>query len=889
MCAETADNTIQQEKRQRPRTTLKIGELLVKEGFLKQRDIDQALAIQKREQEFLHLPIGKILIAMGRVKKADIERALQHPKLRKNIGALARDKGLISQESLDQVLQSRKPGQLIGEALVAHKLLARDDIGKLLEEQINSPQLGQLLVDLKIVGEKDVERALERQKKRTIGEILCERRLISPQDLNYVLTKYDKQIPTEEILLQLGYVEKNQLDAANKESLQKAEPIEQVLVKKKFITPEQLQYALAKKFNLPFLSLKDFTYTKKDKDDLAALIKQKYAEKNYILPLSLKEQTLNIAVCHSQQLILYSELKHLYPNLNISFVFITEEKFEELFNILYSRKLVSDFSGDQDDGAAEDMEFMEIDLDENMYEDAEKNIEYGAQDIEAEELVNFMVKFGIMNNASDIHIEQDRQGAKLRYRIDGVLQDPDIPWLKQKMQEKIGSIISRIKVMSNLDIAEKRLPQDGVFRINYFDKKANEAFDLDFRVATCSAIVGEIVVIRILDSRKASVGLDNLNHSPHVLTPFKQLLKSSAGMILVSGPTGSGKSSSLYGALKYLYNPGVKILTAEDPIEYSFPGIMQTQTNRKINLTFVRLLRSFLRLDPDIILVGEIRDDETAAIAFDAAQTGHMLLSTIHTNDSISAVSRMIDLDVEQSQIANCLLAVLAQRLLRKICPHCKKHYVPESDEWGLLFDEYPSHLSFYMGEGCDNCNYTGYKGRTLISEIFVLDKEISYAVSKGAGDAEIKRMALEGGMKTMLDDGLLKMEDTTLAELIRVIPHDMIKLFKARQRAGGKVVGLEEDSNTTNSGDKPAYVTPGSFIIADPASETKSIEKMFELYTRINEQCNGPSCGDISLFNDFIADNYKKICEQYECAKVLFTIDDTSGRADISALPEIG
>jgi len=362
---------------------------------------------------------------------------------------------------------------------------------------------------------------------------------------------------------------------------------------------------------------------------------------------------------------------------------------------------------------------------------------YGISDMQVQELVNHIIKYGLMKNASDIHIEQDRSDVKVRYRIDGVLQTFTEPWLDTKLRDSIGEIISRIKIISNLDIAEKRMPQDGAFRINYSDKTKFNKVPVDFRVAVCPAIVGENITIRILDPRKANKGIDNLGLSKHILKPLKELLKSPAGMVLLTGPTGSGKTSTLYGALQFIYDPGLKIITAEDPIEYSIPGIMQTQVNTKINLTFSRLLRSFLRLDPDIILIGEMRDNETANIGFDAVQTGHLLLSTLHTTDSTNVISRLHGLNIERNQIASGLMGVLAQRLIRKICPSCSSEYVPTKKEWGLLFKDYPADLVFYKAEGCELCDYTGYGGRTLISEFFVINKEIALAIIRGTKENE--------------------------------------------------------------------------------------------------------------------------------------------------------
>lgn len=867
----------------------RIGDLLIKEGFVTKKNIELALAVQKEEEELKKLPLGKILIKMKVLSEDDLLTALNHPNLRKNIGSLAIEKGLIRKEDLEFVLKSKKPGQLIGELLVDFGLLTRDDIGSLLRDQINSPKLGEVLIDLKLINEQDLQEALRKQRTtRALGEILVDLKIVSAHDLNYVLEKYNKQVDLPEIIQRLGYLNQEQLADAQREQNETGDSLAKVLLRKKYLTPQQLQIAEAKRYNLPFLPLHDFSYNQHDKKTLSNLITQKYAEKNLVLPLSLIDSKLTICVFKPDQLNLAAELKTLFPHLEISCVFITEEKFEEMFQILYSKRLSMESPDEQRAETPQDIDFMDIDLDENIDDSDEKSPAYGTQDIEAEELVNFLVKYGILNNASDIHIEQDRQGPKIRYRIDGILQEIGVEWLRRKLPEKVGSIISRIKVMSNLDIAEKRLPQDGVFRINYYDKAKNQKFDLDFRVATCRAIVGENVVIRILDSRKANVGLEHLNHSPHVQEALQRLLKSSAGMILVSGPTGSGKSSTLYGALMYVYNPGVKIITAEDPIEYSFPGIMQTQIQPKIGVTFPRLLRSFLRCDPDVILVGEIRDEETAEIGFDAAQTGHLLLSTIHTNDSVSAVARLADLGIEYSQIASCLLGILAQRLIRKICPFCKQEYVPGEDEWRVLFDTYPSHLSFYKGKGCESCNFSGYKGRTLLSEIFVVDKETGAALSRGLSVETLKTIALEAGMKTMLDDGLMKLQDTTLSEILRIIPHEMIKTFRSRKHVQEEVNDLIENLFDGTGKQARISLAPQQFVISDPAKQEKTIQDMFTKYNIINKNFNESSTeADPAVFHEFIAENFKKITGKYHCARVSFTIQGKKGKAEISALAD--
>jgi type II secretory ATPase GspE/PulE/Tfp pilus assembly ATPase PilB-like protein len=872
------------------RALLKIGELLIKEKLAKKEDIQKALSIQKWEKEMQKLPLGQILVKIGALSESDLEALLNHTDPRRDVGALAVQKGLITKGQLEFCLKKKQPNQLMGELLIAEGLITPGDLGGLLKGQIGAPRLGELAVRLKLISEKDVETAVRAQKSlRKLGEILCDLKLINPLDLNYVLKKYDKELDLGEIVLSLGYINNEQLNIVRQEQQYSAEFLGEILVRKKFITREKLQFVLSRQYNIPFKYFDGFAYAKQEKETLTSIISQRYAEKNLILPISLKANNLTLAVFRAQSTHIVYELRAMYIHFSVSCILITQQKFEELFELLYNKHLNNIISSNAKETGAysSEVSLVKLNLDEEVEGKEGEGPLYGVQDIEAEELVNFIIKYGIINGASDIHIEQDRKGVTLRYRLDGVLRDTTTRWLKEKLKEKVHAVISRIKIVSGLDIAEKRLPQDGVFRVSYYDKEQGEKVDLDFRVATCRGIVGENVTIRILDSRKAKIGLESLNHSPHVLKPFKTLLRSSAGMILVCGPTGSGKSSTLYAALQYLYNPGIKIITAEDPIEYSFPGVMQTQIHPKINLSFSRLLRSFLRLDPDVILIGEMRDEETAKIGFDAAQTGHLLLSTLHTNDAISAVSRLLDLKVEYGQIASCLSSVLAQRLVRKICPSCIKECVPNDDEWGMLFDRYPSHLKFYRGVGCKACNFTGYKGRTLISEIFVVDVEIAHALNSRLDEDGIKKLAIESGMKTMLDDGLLKLQDTTLSEIIRVVPHDMIKVFRARNRARDRADFPVESGLSKGGGSNEGDVSPATFRVYNPETQTEMIDLMQAKYEALKAQKgDGSSTIDSLLFKEFITDSFYHICEKYRCKGVTFNIENKLKNIEISAIP---
>jgi len=566
--------------------------------------------------------------------------------------------------------------------------------------------------------------------------------------------------------------------AALKEYNHSTQKLGAFLVDKKLITFNQLYNALSFQYNTPFMALDDFFYDELKKNKLSKFVAEKYARRNLILPLKLDGKKLMLGISYPDSFSAVEELQLIYRNLEMNVVFVTEKRFETLYTALYNKEFQVESTAAQDyENLPENSNL--FNFEKLSSSDKQAPDIYAGTETEIKKLVDFIINYGVSMGASDIHFEQDRKGVKLRYRIDGMCQEPDIAWLEGKLRDKPEAVISRLKVMSNLDISERRIPQDGVFRASY--KEEDKVFDLDFRVATCPAIVGENITIRILDSRRAGLGLENLNHSPQVFGRLKELFKTPAGMILVSGPTGSGKSSTLYAALKYLHGPEIKIITAEDPIEYSFPGIMQTQINNKIDLTFARLLRSFLRLDPDVILVGEVRDEETARIAFDAAQTGHLLLSTIHTNDSVSAVTRLLDLGIDYNQIASNLVGVISQRLIRRNCTKCSRQVKPPKEEWNFFFNAYPSNIQFFKGIGCKSCDFTGYIGRTLVSELFELNRQLTLAVSSKTGETKLKRMAIKAGMRTMADDGMTKMNQISLSELIRVLPLEMIKEFKSR------------------------------------------------------------------------------------------------------------
>ena len=415
----------------------------------------------------------------------------------------------------------------------------------------------------------------------------------------------------------------------------------------------------------------------------------------------------------------------------------------------------------------------EADRDISVFEEKEADANY-LRDLASEapiiRLVNHLILNAIEMKASDIHFEPYENIFKVRYRIDGILHDVESP--PRRLQ---SAIISRVKIISKLDIAERRLPQDGRVKLRIIDR------DIDFRVSTIPTLYGESVVMRILDRETLILDLQHIGFPSDFLSDYMELIRQPYGMILVTGPTGSGKTSTLYTTLTKINSSEKKIITLEDPVEYQLEGMNQIQVNPKIGLSFANGLRSILRQDPDVILVGEIRDKETAEIAVQSALTGHLLFSTLHTNDSIGAIMRLLDMDVEGFLLGSTLLGVLAQRLVRVICPHCKEETVPEEKlikamlSSTLLQGETAEgvirKVKFYQGRGCEACRFTGFKGRTGIFEFLPIDDNIRSAISANSSAEHIKKIASSAGYITLRQDGWKKILNgvTTVSEVLRV------------------------------------------------------------------------------------------------------------------------
>lgn len=477
-----------------------------------------------------------------------------------------------------------------------------------------------------------------------------------------------------------------------------------------------------------------------------------------IVPLEYNgaKKTLTIALDNPTNVVVFDELQFALssrvPGIRIQGAVATEEDIEAAVDKYYNE------SSKMDDMPEDSMATFDMDDDKK----ASMSVDDDDPDAPAVvKLLNFLLATAIRDQSSDIHLEPFEDKFQVRYRVDGALLAMESP-----PKELANSLISRIKVLSKLDISETRMPQDGRIELTI------EGRSVDLRVSTLPTMFGESCVMRILDRSNVSLDLDNLGMRPEENEMIKALINKPNGVVLVTGPTGSGKTTTLYSCLNYMNKPDIKIITTEDPVEYDLPGVMQCQVNEEVGMTYSGALRSILRQDPDIILVGEIRDKLTANIAVEAALTGHLVLSTLHTNDAPSAVTRLLDVGIESFLIAATLEAIVAQRLVRKVCVTCKEMYDPEPEqlmELGLKPDAVVG-KQFAYGRGCNKCNGTGYKSRMALYEMFRINDEIKQMIMDDAGVAQLREAGRRHGMRTLRESGQLAVYDaaTSIEEVMR-------------------------------------------------------------------------------------------------------------------------
>jgi general secretion pathway protein E len=480
----------------------------------------------------------------------------------------------------------------------------------------------------------------------------------------------------------------------------------------------------------------------------------KFMKQSRFVPLELVDNTLKIAMANPDDFNTIDALKLAY-GMNIEVYEGDGEDIFETIERLYGAGSQSLETIIEEAGK----DIYEIDITGSEDVDHLRDLASEAPIIR---LVNRLILNAVEIRASDIHFEPFEREFVVRYRIDGILHEVDSP-----PHRLHAAIISRVKIMAKLDIAERRLPQDGRIKLKISDK------EIDFRVSTVPTVFGESLVMRILDRDTLVLDLEKLGFPEKILQNYNELINQPYGMILVTGPTGSGKTSTLYTTLAKINSPEFKIITLEDPVEYQLNGINQIQVNPKIGLKFASGLRAIVRQDPDIILVGEIRDKETADIAIQSALTGHLLFSTLHTNDSCGAITRLLDMGVENFLLSSTLLGVLAQRLVRLICPFCKEQTLPEErliKSMGIDKDK-ANRITFYHGKGCEECRHTGFRGRIAIFEFLQIDEEIRKEIINRSSTETIKKTALKKGLFTLRQDGWekVKLGRTTISEVLRV------------------------------------------------------------------------------------------------------------------------
>ena len=564
------------------------------------------------------------------------------------------------------------------------------------------------------------------------------------------------------LLINQGLITKDQLHDAIAMQKKDGGRIGENLVKLGYISEMDILAALGKQLNLPLATPENQLLSPQTDQGLEKLVPYDFAKNNLVLPLSKKDSVVTCAVEDPADLMMLDNLKMLTAGCEVKLVIASRKDLlpaiQNFYAAVNTQKMIT----------PEKMSWR-MPSGENNLSDRKTDAAGGGGDSNVEamiekaeeapviKLVDLMIRQAIEQRASDIHIEPFKDKISLRFRIDGLLYQIPPP-----NRNLVLPIVSRLKILSKLDIAEKRLPQDGAISFKYEDRV------VDLRISTIPTIWGEKVVMRILDKSAVPLELDNLGAEKAQLDRIKTALQAPYGLFFVTGPTGSGKSTTLYATLNETIDPRKNIMTAEDPVEFKLDGINQVSIRSDIGLTFASALRSFLRQDPDVIMVGEVRDLETAQICVRAALTGHLVLSTLHTNDAASAITRLMDMGIEPYLLTPSLIMIIAQRLARRLCPKCKEAVENTPEHFGKV--NLKADL-IYKAVGCEECNNTGYRGRVVLTEAMLIDDTIRDLIAKRAGYMEIQDAARKGGMSTLYEDGLKKVESgvTSLDEVISV------------------------------------------------------------------------------------------------------------------------
>jgi len=554
------------------------------------------------------------------------------------------------------------------------------------------------------------------------------------------------------VLISEGIISAEQVSEAVRLAGASGSKVHDEVIKLGYATPERVMAALGKAFRLKVVDLTGMTVSQ----DVIELLPESVARENTLFPLEEIGGGLRLATSDPTDIDLQEKLRFIL-NRNIDMTLAPRQQIVEAINRHYG---LSD--GESADSMLQDFTDTAIDFTETAIEQAAASAAEETSDAPVVRLCNLIITEAVQLRASDIHIEPFEDKVRIRYRIDGRLVERDNP-----PRRLLGAILSRIKILAKLDIAERRRPQDGRIKLTADGK------DYDLRVSVLPTNHGQSIVMRVLDKANIKVGIRQLGLSEHDFKQFKNLIRRPNGIILVTGPTGSGKTTTLYASLNELNNAATKIITAEDPVEYYLEGINQVEIKHQIGLDFARVIRAMLRQAPNVILVGEMRDTETAQMGIQASLTGHLVFSTLHTTDAPGAITRMIDMGVPAYLVASSIVAVLAQRLVRVICPKCKQPHQPldtQIEEAGIT-PEMLEGATFMKGRGCVNCQKSGYKGRLGIFELMVMNGKLRELAFQGAATTDIRRAAVAAGMTVMYADGVQKALRgiTTLEEVFRV------------------------------------------------------------------------------------------------------------------------
>ncbi len=565
-------------------------------------------------------------------------------------------------------------------------------------------------------------------------------------------TNGNQPVTVGDILLEKGKITAEQLQAAIAARKSPADRIDRLLVQLGFVDEQDVLEIHGELMSIEVVDLSEVEIDV----NLLRQMPMRLIHQRGIIPIAKTNDTLRVATADPYDITAFDELR-MFTDLRIEPVLASESEIQRIIRQHFGvgGSTITEMIQEEEGSSADELELLSDSVDENG------DLIEMAQEATVVKLVNEILTEAIRDKASDIHIEPYEHDLKIRYRIDGVLQQTAVPAQMRRFQ---AAIISRIKIMSNLNIAEKRLPQDGGFKARIHGR------EIDFRVSVIPTGHGEAVVLRILDRQSINLSLQQLGMGDDVLGNFMDLIARPHGIILVTGPTGSGKTTTLYAALNTIRSDEIKILTIEDPIEYYLEGINQVQTSEKIGLTFARALRSFLRHDPDVILVGEIRDRETAEVAINASLTGHLVFSTLHTNDAAGANTRLLDMGVEPFLVSSSVEGILAQRLVRRICPHCRQTYEPDRAALPPDFIIEPGQV-LARGTGCRECRGIGYRGRQGIFELLMMNDEIRELVVQRASAGVIQKAAIRNGLRLLREDGWDKVRQgiTTPEEVLRV------------------------------------------------------------------------------------------------------------------------